>query len=197
MSEKAKESEERFSFKCPSCNQGLILINKVIYDIKDGDQMLILNFECDNCEFSTNDIIPLSTNMKPGIIILKIKNSEDLKSKIYRSPTGKLEIPELELVVDPGPRADFYFTNVEGILFRFESAVKIYKNNLEDNDPQVKEIEIILEDLNNAINGDLPFTLKITDLAGGSYIIPQEGTEYSFEPREHDDSGTEYDIQFS
>lgn len=197
MSEKAKESEESFSFKCPSCNQGQIKINKIIYDLKDGDQMVILSFNCDTCEYSNSDIIPISTNMKPGILTLEIKNENDLKSKIYRSPTGKLEIPELELEVDPGPRADFYFTNVEGILLRFERAVRIYRNNLEKDDSQVKEIDEILDDLKKATKGSLPFTLKITDLTGGSYIIPQDVTNYSFEPREYDESDKEFDIQFS
>lgn len=196
MSEKAKESEESFSFKCPSCNKGQIKISKVIYDLKDGDQMLILSFRCDTCDYATNDIIPLSTNMKPGVMILKVKNEKDLKSKIYRSPTGMLEIPELELKVEPGPRADFYFTNVEGILLRFESAVRIYRNNLENNDPQMREIDQILKDLEKALKGTLPFVLKITDLAGGSYIIPEEGTECRFEPREPDNNNKDFDIDF-
>ena len=197
MSEKAKESEESFSFKCPSCIEGQIKIRKVIYDLKDGDQMLILNFTCDTCDYSTNDIIPISTNMKPGVISLKVKNEKDLKSKIYRSPTGKLEIPELDLKVEPGPRADFYFTNVEGILLRFESAVKIYRNNLESGDPQINEIDQVLKDLEKALKGSLPFELKITDLAGGSYIIPEDGTEYTFEHHKPNPNDKDFDIHFS
>ena len=195
MSEKAKEAEEVFTFSCPSCKQGLIKINKTIYDLQDGDKMLILKFECDKCRFSANDIIPMSTSMKPGIITLNVENERDLKSKIYRSPTGKLEIPELELVVNPGPRADFYFTNVQGILFRFESAVKIYRKNIEE-DAEGKEIDIILENLNKALKGEFPFTLIITDLSGGSYIIPQDETRYSFEPKEYEDTN-EFKIDFS
>jgi zinc finger protein len=181
MSEKAKETEEEFSFKCPSCKNGIITIDKSIYDSQDGDKLLILKFECNECNFSKNDIVPMATKMIPGIITLKVKNESDLRSKIYRSPTGKLEIPELELLVDPGPRADFYFTNVEGILIRFEKAVRIYKKTLEVTDPQYKEIEEILDDLSKAINGEFEFSLKITDPVGGSYIIPQEDTEYNFE----------------
>ena len=181
MSEKAKETEEEFSFKCPSCKNGIITIDKSIYDSQDGDKLLILKFECNECNFSKNDIVPMATKMIPGIITLKVKSESDLKSKIYRSPTGKLEIPELELLVEPGPRADFYFTNVEGIIIRFEKAVRIYKKSLEVTDPQYKEIEEILDDLSNAIKGKFGFTLKITDPVGGSYIIPQEDTEYNFE----------------
>lgn len=181
MSEKAKETEEEFSFKCPTCKNGMIKIKKTIYDSQDGDKLLILKFECNECNFTKNDIIPMATKMIPGIITLKVKSEGDLKSKIYRSPTGKLEIPELELLVEPGPRADFYFTNVEGILFRFEEAVKIYKKSLDTKDPQSKEIEDILDDLDKAIKGKFEFTLKITDLEGGSYIIPEKDTEYNFE----------------
>jgi zinc finger protein len=112
---------------------------------------------------------------------LKVTNERDLKSKIYRSPTGKLEIPELELLVEPGPRADFYYTNVEGILYRFESAVSIYRNNLKEGDSELQEIENIINQLHQALEGKFPFTLKITDLGGGSYIIPKDKSKYKFE----------------
>jgi ZPR1-related zinc finger protein len=143
--------------------------------------MLILKFECDNCAFHKNDIIPLTTNMNPGVMTLKVSNEEDLKSKIYRSPVGKLEIPELELIVEPGPRADFYYTNVEGILYRFESVVLIYRKNLQNNDPEIPEIEEILNNLGKALEGKFEFTLKITDSGGGSYIIPTDKSKYKFE----------------
>ncbi|MHA1292020.1 MAG: ZPR1 zinc finger domain-containing protein [Promethearchaeota archaeon] len=181
MSEKANNSGKKFSLKCPSCEKGNIEISKTIYDLPDGDKMLIIKFECNKCKFNNNDIIPLTTRMEPGIMSLKIKEESDLKSKIYRSPTGKLEIPELELVVEPGPRADFYYTNVEGILFRFENAVSIYKKNLDKNNHQKQEIEQILNNIKKALEGKFKFTLKITDYGGGSYIIPQDKSKYNFE----------------
>ncbi len=181
MSRKENNEEEQFSFKCPSCDKGVITINTIDYDLPDGDKMLIINFTCDQCNYRKNDVIPMTTRMEPGIMTLKIEDESDLKSKIYRSPTGKLEIPELELIVEPGPRADFYYTNVQGILFRFEEAVLIYKNNLEKNDSEFDEVEEILNDLQKAIEGELKFTLKITDSGGGSYIIPQNASHYTFE----------------
>ena len=107
MSEKSKNDEIEFSFKCPSCDKGKIRILKTTYDVPDGDKMLLIKFECNVCNFSNNDVIPLTTNNTPGIMTLRVSNENDLKSKIYRSPVGKLEIPELELFVVPGPSADF------------------------------------------------------------------------------------------
>jgi len=116
---------------------------------------------------------------------LRVSNEKDLKSKIYRSPVGKLEIPELELFVVPGPKADFYYTNVEGILYRFENAVSIYRKNLEKDDVQIEEIDKILHDLHQAVKGEFAFTLIVTDTGGGSYIIPEDESKYSFEKLEN------------
>lgn len=180
MSEENRNSEIIYSLKCTSCQKGEIEILKTIYDLPDGDKMLILKFECDTCNFLKNDVIPLTTNMEAGIFTLEVSEEEDLKSKIYRSPKGRLEIPELELIVDPGPRADFYYTNVEGILYRFESAVSIYRRSLEEDDHEIKEIDEILNNLKKAMDGKFNFTLKITDTQGGSYIIPQDKSKYTF-----------------
>ena len=181
MSEEARKGMEEFSFKCPACKNGMIKISKTVYDLPDKDKMLIIKFECDKCNFSKNDIIPLTTNFEPGILSLKVTCEDDLKSKIYRSPVGKLEIPELEIIVEPGPSAGFFYTNVEGILDRFEQAVRIYYKNLEENDIEKDEIEEILKDIEKAKAGNLNFTLKITDMGGGSYIIPQDESKYSFQ----------------
>ena len=187
VSEKRNSEEVDFSFKCPSCDKGKIKITKTTYDVPDGDKMLLIKFECNNCEFSNNDIIPLTINSAPGIMTLRISNERDLKSKIYRSPVGRLEIPELELFVQPGPRADFYYTNVEGILFRFENAVAIYRKNLEKDDTQIGEIDSILQDLHKALDGEFEFTLIITDSGGGSYIIPEDESKYSFKKFENEE----------
>jgi len=184
LSEKSKNSEVNYSFKCPSCDKGMIKILKTTYDVPDGDKMLLIKFECNICNFSNNDVIPLTTNNTPGIMTLKVSNENDLKSKIYRSPVGKLEIPELELFVVPGPNADFYYTNVEGILFRFESAVLIYRKNLEKDDDETEDIDKILHDLHKAMKGEFKFTLLITDTGGGSYIIPEDESKYSFQKLE-------------
>lgn len=180
MSEKKKPNPEKIEFKCPRCKDGTIHMNKTVYDLPDEDKMLIITFQCDNCDYRNNDIIPLTTRMEPGISELKVTNEEDLKSKLYRSPTASLEIPELELEVEPGPRASFYFTNVEGILERFKSAVLTYRHTIEEKDLKIEEIDTILDNIDKAMQGNFNFTLKMTDLEGGSYIVPQDKSKFNF-----------------
>ena len=180
MSKFISEPEEEFSFSCPSCKDGRLKIIKNLYDLPDKDKMLIIKFECDNCNYHQNDIIPYTTRIEPGKLTLKITNEEDLKSKVYRSPTGKLEIPELELSVEPGPSARFYYTNIQGILFRFEKAIEIHLNNEDLSEDEKLEVVKILNNLREAINGNYPFTLIIEDYSGGSYIIPTDDSKLSY-----------------
>ena len=63
---------------------------------------------------------------------------------------------------------------------RFENAVSIYKRNLDKNDPHLNEINELLENIQKALKGNFEFTLKLSDTGGGSYIIPQNKSNYSF-----------------
>ncbi|MFO8017182.1 MAG: ZPR1-type zinc finger protein [Promethearchaeia archaeon] len=183
MSKKAEKTKEEYSFTCPVCKKGTVSIEKTLYQLPDEDQMLIINFECDTCTFHENDIIPMTTRTEPGLSILKVTSKEDLESKVYRSPTGKLEIPELEILVEPGPASQFYFTNIEGVLNKFERAVLIHKNDLYDQDPEGEDFKAvlkILDDLEKAKKGEFDFTLKIEDRGGGSYIVPTDKSKFSF-----------------
>ena len=182
MSEKAKETEEDFSIDCPACEGGHIKIHKSIYKAIDGESLLLLRFECEKCGYSKNDVIPLETPMKSGILTLKIKNENDLKSKVYRAPSATIEIPELELEVEPGPSAELYITNIEGVLEKFLHASIILLNQTDEKSEFRETMEHLISDIKKAMNGQLEFTLKITDPQGGSYIIPDKETEYSFTP---------------
>ena len=63
MTKENRNSEIIYTFKCPSCEEGIINIIRSIYDLPDGDKMLILKFECNTCDFNKNDIIPLTTTI--------------------------------------------------------------------------------------------------------------------------------------
>jgi zinc finger protein len=158
----------------------MVYLNKTVYELPDDDKMLILTFQCNKCDYRNNDVIPLITRTEPGISELRVTNERDLKSKLYRSPTASLEIPELELEVEPGPRAGFYLTNIEGVLDRFKSAVSTYRHTLEEKDLKKEEIETLLENIDKAAAGNFNFTLRMTDSEGGSYIVPQDESKFSF-----------------
>ena len=134
----------------------------------------------DQLGLSSFCVIPLTTRTEPGISEYHVTEENDLQSKLYRSPTAKVEIPELEVNVEPGPAAPFYFTNIEGVLARFEKAVVAYRNSLAAENLDTKDIDEILDNFKKAYLGTFPFTLRIIDSYGGSYIIPKDESKYTF-----------------
>ncbi len=175
---KKDDSGDDLGFDCPLCRKGQLILKKHIHELSDGDKYLIIKFECNKCNFVKNDLIPVETPIKPAKFILNVNEKEDLTSKIFRSFSGVLEIPELEMEIEPGPAADFYITNIEGVLLRMKDALRIFKKNLEEQNPKVDKI---LKNIDKAINGEFKFTVIIIDKEGGSYIIPAKKNSLKIE----------------
>jgi zinc finger protein len=100
---------------------------------------------------------------------VKVSKPEDLRIMVARSNTASVEIPELELRLDPAGHSQAFVTNVEGVLMRFEEAL----DKLEALGEGAEKVESdkIRKMIRLAKEGKLPFTLIIEDPQGNSTII--------------------------
>ncbi|MEM2450051.1 MAG: ZPR1 zinc finger domain-containing protein, partial [Candidatus Methanomethylicaceae archaeon] len=102
----------------------------------------------------------------------KVKCLNDLSAKVIRSKNSKIIIPELGLELTPGPRAEAFITNIEGVLDRFlwiaeylyNTSSGIIKNRAKN----------IIEKIKQAMNAEFEFTVIMEDEFGNSAIIPPE-----------------------
>lgn len=163
------EDINRMVINCPACSEenGAISIMKEI-KIPHFGNVIETTIKCEKCGFKHNDIISLEQN-NPAKYILKI-NKKNLSTRIVRSQSATVTIPELGLKVEPGPKSEGYVSNVEGIIVRFENAVK-KALNLFCSEESEKNAEKILEKLKKIVNGDIEATLIIEDPFGQSNII--------------------------
>jgi len=74
--------------------------------------------------------------------------------------------------VEPGPKSEGYVTNVEGILTRFEDAVKKALNLFDDNLSQ-ENAKKTLKQIQELKNGNGTATLIIHDPFGQSNIVSE------------------------
>ena len=123
-----------------------------------------------------------------------IDDSKQLKSRIVRSSSCTINIPELELQVNPGSSSTGYVSNVEGVLNRFLEVINMVMRDLQ-NDVSASLIEnqsIDLSETMKEINqleaimnrltyigeeGFEPFTLELLDPHGHSMIIDDSAVE--------------------
>jgi zinc finger protein len=81
-------------------------------------------------------------------------------------------LPDFGIDIEPGPSAESFISNVEGVLQRTIPVVESAIRFAETEDQREHGTEV-LEMLRKATKGEVPFTLVMEDPAGVSAILPE------------------------
>jgi len=160
---------EEIGIVCPVCNEAKLQIRSILYSIPFFNELAMFSMECPSCHFSHNDVFS-AEQRKPARFTLRVDRPSLLSARVIRSSSGTLRLPEFGIDVEPGPAAESFITNVEGVLQRTISVVKTAISFAEKPEEKAKGAEILIQ-MNQAIQGDFPFSLVIEDPAGVSGIV--------------------------
>ncbi len=152
---------------CPACGREVKIITTA-YETPYFGKILITTINCE-CGFKHSDSF-IAEIREPVRIKIEI-NKNTLFTKIVRSTSGTIRIPELGLSLEPGPASQAFITNIEGILMRFEDIVEIAKEWNREDAEKVKRCNAILSKLRAARDGDENLTLILEDPFGNSMIV--------------------------
>jgi zinc finger protein len=155
---------------CPSCGRELKILTTT-YNVPFFGDILITSISCE-CGFRHADTIVTGTK-EPVRFKIKI-NKNNLFTKVIRSTSGTIRIPEIGTAIEPGPASQAFITNIEGVLDRIEGIVRTAMRWNEDDEEKVKRCEQILEKIKNTIEGDEEMTLILEDPFGNSLILSDE-----------------------
>lgn len=163
---------ETMKTNCPVCSgkNTMDVITRTENIPYFGDIMESL-VSCQKCGYKHSDVICLEQK-EPIRYVLTIKKDK-LSTRVVKSQTATITIPELGLKVEPGPKSIGYVSNIEGVLNRFQDAVKTAINIFEDEDSQ-KNGKIILERIEEVKMGTMNVEIIIEDPFGHSVIAHPE-----------------------
>lgn len=162
--------KQALSGPCPLCGTEIDYVYQT-ENIPFFSDILLICGLCEDCGFRLTDTMIL-TEREPVRFELPIKEADDLSARVIRSTSGRIEIPELGVSVDPGPACQGFVSNVEGVLVRVEGAIRTVLLSADD-DERRSAMEG-LERLADAKEGRIPFTLIIEDPSGNSAIISEK-----------------------
>ena len=155
--------------ECPVCHAGRLSLLHGEEEIPGFGRVVILTYKCNSCGYKVNDVIPVEQR-EPSEYTAHIENVEDLKIKVLRASTGFIEIPELGVEIEPGPAAQGFITNIEGLLYRVEEAASVL-----DGDPEAQgRLQEFLSKLKRAVGGELKFTVVVKDPTGASALASEQ-----------------------
>jgi zinc finger protein len=165
---------EGIKFRCPSCGEGDLKMKSILYSIPYFNELAMFTMECPKCNFHHNDVFS-AEQRAPSRWTLKVNDSTLLYARVVRSGSGTIRLPEFGIDVEPGPTAESFITNVEGLLQRTRDVVVTAINFAESKEQREKGQEV-LDMMDRAIAGNFDFTLIMEDPAGVSGIIPEDLT---------------------
>lgn len=167
---------------CPACgaqNKAKSVMREI--EIPHFGEVLETTITCPKCGFKHSDIIALEQN-DPAKYVLPI-NKDNLSTRIVRSQSATVDIPEVGVKVEPGPKSEGYVTNVEGIITRFKDATKKALKLFNDEE-SIENANNILEKLDNLIDGTEEASLVILDPFGQSNIVSDEAEVFEIPEEE-------------
>ncbi|MBY9000311.1 MAG: ZPR1 zinc finger domain-containing protein [Candidatus Heimdallarchaeota archaeon] len=156
--------------KCPVCESENTKITQKILDFPHFPQMWFYNLMCSDCHFKYNDFINLAVN-EPVRYGYLAENKDDYTSKIIRSSNGTIRFPSIGAILEPGPKADGFITNIEGMLRDFQGKAKFLLRDA-TTEEEVSRINNFIEMIEEHIKNNLPIEIIIEDPFGNSSIIP-------------------------
>ncbi|MDG1549330.1 MAG: ZPR1 zinc finger domain-containing protein [Candidatus Poseidoniaceae archaeon] len=174
---------------------------------KEGDVFMIAHIDeipyfgehtqvtvmCHSCGWKQTDFIP-AEGKKAGCWKLAITNETQLRSRVVRSSSCTVRIPELDLQVNPGSSSTGYVSNVEGVLNRFlevmntvlrglqsdieNQQVQGNKIDLIQTSKEIVQLELLITNVKNAgLDNTVAITLEFLDPHGHSMILDESAVE--------------------
>lgn len=169
---------------CPVCGgESTLIVTNKTDNIPYFGNILETAVRCEKCGYQSADNICLDHH-DPVRYTLEI-GKDKLNTRVAKSQTATVQIPELGLKVEPGAKSQGYVSNVEGILNRFEDAIQ--RVLLMDNeDPQsVKENALNIMDIIESIKlGEMTTKLIVEDPFGNSIIDDDDVKKEKLTPEE-------------
>ncbi len=153
------------SVKCPACGQ-LLFLTYQNTNIPYEGTINIQTYYCKKCYYKHTNIYPEKDD-RARIVTFRAERPEDLSIVVYRSPSGVVRIPEIDVEIYPGEESTGEITTLEGILLAIRDKMEMFMEDSEDRETAEKSMGFIDSTLSGR-NSEI--TLVIEDPTGKSII---------------------------
>lgn len=160
--------------QCPMCNQKTLILTERDMEVPYFGKVLLFSMTCTSCKYHLADI-EAAEEKEPVKYEFEISSEEDMKVRVVKSAQATVKMPHLATIT-PGPAAQGYVTNIEGILSRVKYQVEVAKE-MEEDEEDKKKAKNILKKILNITWGKEKQKLIIEDPSGNSAIISDKAVK--------------------
>lgn len=167
----AKDTMEEFmTVDCPACNSTNTKVTQKIMDIPHFPNMWLFNLICHDCKYKYTDFINLNIK-EPTRFTYHAENSDDYSTKIIRASNGTIRFPKISAMIEPGPNAVSFISNIEGVLRDIQEKARFLLNDAvtEEEKQRILDFDSMIDEY---ILKGLPIDVIVEDPFGNSTIVP-------------------------
>ena len=157
--------------QCTFCGERKATLREDEIDIPHFGRVFVFSMHCDACNAHQSDVEP-AEQKEPCRFTLEVTSDQDLSIKIVKAGEAVVKIPHV-ITIEPGPAAQGYVTNVEGLIERVKGVIESTVESEED--PNLKKkAKNLIKKLNKVLVGREPLKIIIEDKSGHSAIISEK-----------------------
>ena len=166
---------------CPSCNHKSLRVSNIIISIPYFGEVIDFTISCDSCGYKRSDIMPVEVK-EPTRYSFHVESACDVSTRIVKSSTCTIKIPDLGIIIEPGPLSEGYISNVEGLLNRISSVINMGMRM--GKEEEKKNGQEIIERITRLIDGEERVCIIFEDPLGFSAIASDKAIKESLSEEE-------------
>lgn len=159
---------------CPVCRAKALTLTEDETEVPYFGKVFIFSMNCSNCKWKKSDV-EAAEEKEPCKYTLDITSEEDMKIRVVKSSQATVKLMHV-MSIEPGPAAEGYVTNVEGILTKMKEAVDAAREAEEDEEDR-KKAKNLSKKLTRIMWGQEKAKLIIEDPSGNSAIISEKAVK--------------------
>ena len=172
MGEKDSEMQQ-----CPLCHEKTLSLMERDMEIPYFGKVFLFSMTCSSCKYHKADV-EASEQKEPVKYEFEISSEADMKVRVVKSAEATVKLPHMTTIT-PGPAAQGYVTNVEGILNRVKYQIESVKE-MEEDEEDKKKAKNLLKKITKITWGQEKQKLIIEDPSGNSAIISDKAVKSPF-----------------
>lgn len=161
--------EDNFGHEtCPLCHEKTLILTEREIEVPYFGKVYLFSMTCSKCKYHKADVEALEQK-EPVKYEFEISNEEDMKVRVVKSSEAIVKLPHITIIT-PGPAAQGYVTNIEGVLNRIKYQIEVARDTAEDDEDKQKA-KNLLKKLTRIMWGQEKQKIVIEDPSGNSAII--------------------------
>ena len=174
MPKEEAQQEEFEQHPCPLCHEKNLILTEREMEVPYFGKVYLFSMTCSSCKYHKADVEAVDQK-DPVKYDFDISSEDDMKVRVVKSSEATVKVPHITTIT-PGPAAQGYVTNIEGILNRIKYQIETLRDTAEDEEDK-KKAKNLLKKLTRIMWGQEKQKLIIEDPSGNSAIISDKAVK--------------------